>query len=158
MIDPITASIVIVLGKYALDKGGEFAKEVGPKALDTAKEMFTTALARLRRDPGGQAVADEYEADAATWEKPLEKKLDDAMQADDAFKTQLEALLAQFDNEAKTHAAATDSSYTAILKGDGAIAQGDGAIAVGKGGVNVGGNVTGNIVTGDKNKIEDKGD
>ena len=44
--DPITTSIVMVLGKYALDKGGELAQEVGPQALEAAKEMFSLALNR----------------------------------------------------------------------------------------------------------------
>ena len=59
--EPLTATIIVVLGKYALDKGLELGKEVGPKALETAKEMFTTVLDRLRKDPTGKVVADQYE-------------------------------------------------------------------------------------------------
>ncbi len=48
-------------------------------------------------------------------------------------------------------------SYHAALKGDGAIAQGPGAVAAGKGGVVVGGDVEGNIVTGDGNVVGSSG-
>ena len=34
--NPLTLSIVVILGKYALDKGLELGKEVGPQALDAA--------------------------------------------------------------------------------------------------------------------------
>lgn len=43
--------------------------------------------------------------------------------------------------------------YQATLNGDGAIAQGDGAKAVGKGGIMIEGNVSGNIIMGNNNRI-----
>ena len=46
--------------------------------------------------------------------------------------------------------------YQATLNGNGAIAQGSGAKAVGAGGIMVGGNVKGNIVAGNNNRINDK--
>jgi hypothetical protein len=45
--------------------------------------------------------------------------------------------------------------YTASLTGDGAIAQGNGAKAVGAGGVLIDGDVSGNIVIGNNNRIND---
>jgi hypothetical protein len=45
--------------------------------------------------------------------------------------------------------------YQATLNGDGAIAQGDGAKAVGKGGILIDGDLTGNIITGSNNQIND---
>ena len=47
MLDPLTASIVVILGKYALDKGLELGKEVGPQALDAAAKMFKLVLERI---------------------------------------------------------------------------------------------------------------
>ena len=150
MLDPITTGIIVVLGKYALDKGVELGKEVGPKALATAKEMFTATLERLRRNPKSAVIVDEYEADPETYEKPLQKKLDEAVKAEEAFKAQLEQLLKQYDEAAAIHAAATGTTYHAVLKGDGAIAQGDGATALGKQAVSVGGNAD-TIITGSGN-------
>lgn len=151
MLDPITTGIIVVLGKYALDKGAELGKEVGPKALETAKEIFTTALDRLRRNPAGQVIADEYEADPDISEKLVAKKLDEAMNKDAAFKAQLESLLKQYDEAAAAHAAAVGTTYTAILEGSGAIAQGGGD-ALGERAVKAG-NVQGPIITGSGNVI-----
>jgi len=153
MLDPITTGIIVVLGKYALDKGAELGKEVGPKALETAKEAFMAVFTSLRTNPASKVIADEYEKDPETYAKPLEKKLDEAVKNDAAFKSQIETLLKRYDEEASAHAAATGTLYHAVLKGSGAIAQGEGATAVGAGGVVVGGNVSGNIVTGDGNTI-----
>lgn len=153
MIDPVTTGIIVVLGKYALDKGAELGKEVGPKALETAKEIFTTALDRLRRDPKGEVVADGYAEDPETYEKPAVKELDKIVSDDAAFKEQMTTLLTQFDAAAAAHALATGDTYTAVLEGGGAVAQGEGATAVGERGVNVGGNVDGPIITGSGNVI-----
>ena len=145
MTDPLTASVMIILGKYALDKGTILAKEVGPQAVVKAGELFKTVLDHLRGNPNSEVIADEYEADPGTYAKPMEKKLDEAIQADAGLKAQLEKLLTEYETEAKVYA----PSYNASLRGSGAIAQGSGATAVGERGVNVGGNVTGNITTGD---------
>lgn len=153
MLDPITTGIIVVLGKYALDKGAELGQEVGPKALETAKEMFTIALDKLRGSPKGAMVAEGYEEDPVTYEKPLEKELDQVVNQDAAFKEQLESLLKQYDEAAAAHAQAAGKTYHAVLKGGGAIAQGDGATAVGEGGVNVGGNAGGPIITGSGNVV-----
>ncbi len=144
--DPIITPIVLILGKYALDKGVELGKEVGPKALDTAKDMFKLVLERIGAKKPETAA--EFSKDPETYQKPVEKALDDEARTDLKFAEQLKALLAQYEKAAKEHAAATGTTYSATLVGDGAIAQGPGAVAAGKGGVAVGGNVTGNITTG----------
>ena len=45
--DPLTMSVVVILGKYALDKGLELGREVGPQALQVAKEMLELVLNRI---------------------------------------------------------------------------------------------------------------
>ena len=130
--DPLTASIIVILGKYALDKGVELGKEVGPKALDTAKEMFTVALDRLRKDPKGEVIANEYEKDPEAYEKPVEKELDTQVQADAEFKAQLQALLEKYEQAAQEHAVATGTTYQPT-------------VTAGKGGVAVGRDVHGGI-------------
>ena len=151
MLDPITTGIIVVLGKYALDKGAELGKEVGPQALETAKEMFAIALDKLRRNPKGEMVADEYEEDPEAYEKPLAKELDKAVAEDAEFKAQLESLLQQYDEAAAAHAAVVGTTYTAVLKGSGAIAQGSGD-ALGERAVKAG-DVHGPIITGSGNVI-----
>jgi hypothetical protein len=142
--DPLITPIVVILGKYALDKGGEFAKEVGPKALETAKEMFTTVLDRLRKDPKSEVVAEEFKEDPETYEKPMEKQVGKEMEADPEFAAQLQALLAQYEQAAQEHAATTGRVYQATVSGSGAVAQDD-SVAAGARGVAVGRDVHGGV-------------
>lgn len=150
MTDPLTASVMMVLGKYAIDKGATLLKEVGPQAVEKAGALFKKALESLRRDPKGEVVADEFTADPETYAKPVEKKLDELLQANAELKAELAALLAEYQVAAKAHT----PSYQGTVIGDGALAQGDGATAVGAGGVNLqGGSSSGPIVTGSGNTI-----
>ena len=152
--EPLAASIIIILGKYALDKGLELGKEVGPKALDTAKEIFTTVLHRLRKEPKGAVLAEGFEEDPETYQKPVEKELEKEVAADPDFAAQLQALMEQYEQAAKEHAAATGKVYQATLTGSGAIAQ-DHSVAAGRGGVAVGRDVHGSIRAGERDKEEE---
>lgn len=147
MIDPLTASVMIVLGKYAIDKGGELVEEYGPAAAQKAGELFKTALDYLRGRPQSENVATEFEQDPETYQKPMEKKLDEAVQADPAFAGQLKELLAAFE----TAVSAAGPHYTAALHGSGAISQGSGT-ALGQGAVQAR-DVQGSIITGSQNVI-----
>jgi hypothetical protein len=153
MIDPFTISIVTILGKYALDKGLELGKEVGPKALETAREMYTATLEHLRRNPKAEVIADEFEEDPEAAESLMQKKVDEALQADETLAKRLKTLLAEYDEKVQAYAA-SGTNYTATVKGGGAVAQGAGATAVGERGVHITGNVSGNITTGDSNAID----
>jgi hypothetical protein len=153
--DPLTTSIVVILGKYALDKGVELGREAGPQALEAAKEMFALALERLRREPKGELIAGEFEKDPQTYQKPLEKALGAELQADPDFAAQLKALLARYEQAAQpsrristgggayvegdvhagTFIGRDRVSHAAEVHGPGAIAQGPGAVAAGEGGV-----------------------
>ena len=147
--EPLIASIAVILGKYALDKGAALAKEVGPKAMEAAKEMFAAALGRLRREPAGEVIAGEFEKAPQVYQKPVEQKLAEALQADPALAARLKALFEQYEAAAKEHAAGMGTTYQATVTGGvSSIAQGTGAsaatateggIAIGsvKGGVNL---------------------
>jgi hypothetical protein len=143
--DPIITPIVLILGKYALDKGAELGKEVGPKALETAKEMFGMVLQRVKQvDP---RTAQKYPENPKGYTTPMADALSEILQADPDFAAKLKELLTKYDTAAKEHSAATGKRYQAILTGSGAIAQ-EGSVAAGKGGVAVGGNVEGGIRLG----------
>jgi hypothetical protein len=150
--DPITTSIVIILGKYALDKGVELGKEVGPTALEKAKEMFGMVLEHVK----GVAprTAQKFPENPEGYKAPLTDALDEAVQADADLTAKLKALLEEYEAAAKEHAAAMGTRYQAILTGSGAIAQGPGATAAGASGVAVGGDVQGGIHLGRKEKDE----
>ena len=151
--DPIIASIVVILGKYALDKGAELAQEAGPTAKEFAGKLFDVVFKRLRGTPDGQFVAQKFEQNPQTYEKPLAEELAKITAANTDFLDQLLALAAQYDVAAKKYAVQAGTTYTAIVHGSGVVAQGDGATAVGARGVHVGGSVSGNIITGSGNVI-----
>lgn len=150
--DPLTMSIVVILGKYALDKGLELGQEVGPKALQVAKEMFELVLGRIGKKRPETAA--EFPAHPDTYEKPMQSALDAELGADREFAARLRELLAQYEQAAAEHGVAPGASYRAVLRGDGAIAQGPGAVAAGKGGIAVGRDVQGGIHVGDRAEDE----
>jgi hypothetical protein len=162
--DPITVSVAVILGKYAMDKLGKYAidsgvelgKEIGPKALNTAKDMFGMVLDRLRGDPSRKVIADEFEKDPETYQKPLEKSLEAEVQADPAFAAQLQSLVSQYEEAAKEYAVETGRTYQAIVTGSGAAAVGAGAVSAGAGGVAVGGSVQGGVSVGGQKPEEEK--
>jgi hypothetical protein len=153
--EPILTTIMTILGKYAIDKGADLGKQVGSKALEKAKEIFTAALDRLRRDPAGEMVAQEFQKSPEVYQKPLEQKLSEALEADPDFAAQLRDILEQYEKAAKEHASATETSYDATISGTGSAAQGNGATAATAtgGGIaigSVGGDV--NVAAKDKEK------
>ena len=139
--DPVTASVAIILGKYALDKGVELGKEVGPSALATAKEIFVLAMEKLRGQPSGEVIADNFQSDPQTWEKPVEKELDSAVSGDEILKQTLAALVATFDTQAQAYAQAAGTTYTSVT-------------VTGDRNVTAGGSMSGNtIITGDNSNV-----
>jgi hypothetical protein len=150
---PFVTPIVLILGKYALDKGVELGKEVGPKALETAKEMFGMVLQRVKQvDP---RTAQKYPENPKGYTAPMTDALSEILQAEPDFAAKLKELLTKYDTAAKEHATATGKSYQAILTGSGAVAQ-DGSVAAGAGGVAVGGNVEGGIRLGGRQPDKDE--
>ena len=111
--DPLTASVVIILGKYAIDKGASLAKEVGPKAVELAGQLFVTVMSRLRESEKTKRYADDYEADPETFEKPVAKALDAEVQADPSFAAELRDLLSRYEAVAATSPASTVIAQTA---------------------------------------------
>jgi hypothetical protein len=111
---------MIILGKYALDKGVELGQAFGPEALKTAKEIYGMTLDYLRRDPKAEIIVEEYEEDPAAAEKLLEKKLAGTLETNPDLVAKLKELIAQYDQQAQEHAAASGTQYQALLSGTGA--------------------------------------
>ncbi|MCP4543649.1 MAG: hypothetical protein GY832_41580 [Chloroflexi bacterium] len=154
--DPFITTIIVILGKYALDKGVELGTKVGPKALDTAKEMFQIVMERVKGvDP---RTAEKYPENPQGYQAPVKDILADIVQANAEFAAQLKTLLAQYDKEAQANAVETGTTYEALLDGSGAIAQGKGAVAAGEGGIAIGGNVGGDVIAGGHKKPSEKED
>ena len=105
-------------------RGRVSAGKAGPEAANKAGELFKTALDYLRRSPKGEMIADNFAEDPATYEKPLAKELQAAVESDTDLAAQLEKLWAEYEEATKAYGG---DSYQAALMGGGAIAQGEGA-------------------------------
>lgn len=160
--DPLTATIMTVLGKFALDKGATLAKEVGQAAVDAAGKLFAKIMDRLKADPGEAKNAERYEKDPKTFEAPVAAAIDDQIKADPNFAKELQQLVEQFKQAGGASLVA--SGITATASGAGSTAVGSiqvggnaGPISIGNtttnrsGGVDIsGGTITGDVVGRDK--------
>ena len=122
-------------------KAAEEIQKKVPEAVDKVWQAITT---RFEARPAAQeALEDVLKApEDADTQAAFRQQLKKTMTEDESFATELSKLLE-----------AAGNSFNATLTGDGAIAQGAGARAVGKGGVMIGGDVSGNVVTGDHNTV-----
>jgi hypothetical protein len=144
--DPLSAAIITILGKYAIDAGVTLVKEAGPAAKETAARLFGKVLHYLRQKPGSQAIADGYEKNPAGYEAPMQDQVETALAADANFKEELQALVTQFEEQQQAF-----QPDVSVKVGQGsAAAVGDQSTAVAERGVSVTGDVTGGIVTGDQ--------
>lgn len=97
----------MILGQYALDQGMDLSQKVGSKARQAAGELFITALDQLRQIPAGKVIAAEFEQDPATYQKPVEKELVQAIVGDPAFAARLKSLLAEYRQAVRENTAPT---------------------------------------------------
>jgi hypothetical protein len=100
--DSVLSTIMMILGKYAPDRGDQLGREVGLKALNIATEIFTLILAQLRQTAKGDVLATGYEHDPLTYERAIELELSVALQADPDFAAKLKNLVAQYGQAAQT--------------------------------------------------------
>lgn len=142
--DPITLSVVTILGKYALDKGLELGKEVGPKALETVERMFSTVLERISKKKP-EMTAD-FGEDPETYQKPMEKAVAAEVDADPGFKTELEEMLKAYEAAAADYKQTIGQAITASEHG--AVATEEGVAIVGDDNIAVTGGMKGDITVG----------
>jgi len=157
--DPLTSTIVTLLGKYAVDKGASLLKEAGQAAAEAAGKLFQKVMDRLKADPTEAKNAERFEQNPEGYQAPIADAVDEKVKSDPDFAAELKALLAEFE-QAKSAAsvAATSAGSGAaaagggVAAGEGGIAAGAGAAAAGAGGVaaaiNIGGSAGGGISVG----------
>ena len=142
--EPIITPIVVILGKYALDKGVELGKEVGPKALETAKEMFAMILDRIgKKKP---EMATDFSEDPEIYQKPMEKAVAAEADVDPKFKAELEELLKAYEAAATEYKQTVGQAITA--REHSAVATDEGAAIVGDSNIAVTGGMKGDITVG----------
>ena len=152
--DQFVTAISVILGKYALDKGVELGKEVGPKALGTVKEMFGMVLDRVKKTD--RRTAEKFPENPEGYQAPLADVVGEIAKGDPKFADQLKAMLAQYEEARKEYPATAGTSYQAQAGDSSALAQGAGAVAAALGGIAVGGDVRGEIHTAGERKGDAK--
>jgi hypothetical protein len=146
--DAVTAAVMTILGKCAIDAGAALAREVGPAARETAEKLYGKVLHYLRQKPASQAIADGYEKNPTGYKVPLQDQVETAVQADDSFKQAVAELVSQFEAQRR----AFQATIRVNVEGGGAAAVGEGATSLGERAVQAG-DVGGSIITGSGNII-----
>ena len=114
----ISLAVQLILAHYATDQGAELSQLAGPEAAATAGQIVAASLDHLRQTPKGAMLAGEYEQDAATYQKPIEKELGEALQVNAEFVSQLKTLLAQYHQALQAHQTEIAASGTVHVQGD----------------------------------------
>ena len=134
--DPLTMTIMTILGRYAIDKGVELAQDVGQAAAEVAGKLFVKVMAKLKADPGEAKNAERYEKDPKTFEAPVAAAVDEQIKADPNFAKELQQLVEQFKQAGGASLVASNITATAS----------QGGTTVGA--FQVGGNVSGDVQIG----------
>jgi hypothetical protein len=134
--DPLTAAVVTVLGKYTIDKGATLLKEAGQAAADAAARLFHKVMERLKADPAEAKNAERFEKNPEGYKQPITDAVEEQIKADPDFAAQLRALLEEFQRAERAAGVSIATSHvTATASSDG--------LAVGS--ISIGGSVGGDI-------------
>ncbi len=147
--DPITIIMAaLIAGAAAASK--DVAAQAVKDAYSGLKALITHKFGS-QADVEGAITGVEKRPESENRQGVLKEELEVANVAQDAdILERARALL----DLLKEHGKDVQVHYQAEVRGTGAIAQGTGARAVGERGVMIEGNASGNIITGDGNKVE----
>lgn len=147
--DPLVFSIAAILGKFAITKGAELLTDVGPEAVNAAKDLWTSAVDRLKKEPSGQQVISEYTKAPHVFEKPIYQLLEKVLIGDTALREEMMRLVERYERGVAEYSGQVLSSST---QGSGASAQGQGTRAQSATGRSIAiSEVTGAVNVGDRN-------
>ena len=96
--DPFTITVVTILGKYAIDKGADLAKEAGPKAAEIAGDLFKMVAKRFGRNPADAQNLERFEKKPETYQAVVADSLEEQMK-DPEFAGDIMKLLAKYHEE-----------------------------------------------------------
>lgn len=139
----LTASVLMVLGKYALKQGAEIVGEVSKEAIALAVELLRVVRAHFKAQTGekAQKALANYVDDPEDYQAVFEKYLKQQLEANEAFRQEVVTLLEHFQTSAP------EAGISIVVSGSGAVAT-QGGVAAGEGGVAVKGDVEGGIQIG----------
>jgi len=127
--DPISMTIASIITGFLVRTAGGVTETVETAVTDAARTIAQTVLDRLRADPAETMTVEHYEKEPKKVEPLIAPAINDLVAKDEAFKTQLEALLQGYE-QAKERAGGV--------------------------GVEVHGNVGGSVQSGDHNVQVDR--
>lgn len=146
--EPITSAIIVVLVKYALDKGVELAKTVGPHALDVAKEMFETVITRVEPE-----VAKNFPENPELYKLDVENKINEQLAIDPVFNSKLNKLFELYKNGAQTYQEEINKTNSDRISNS-KVSKNN--VNASGGGIAIGGNVFGDIEVNNNSHEDDK--
>ena len=122
--DPISMTIASIITGFLVRTAGGVTETVGTAVTDAARTIAQSVLDTLKADPAEARTVERYESEPEKLEPSIAVAINDLVAKDEAFKTQLEALLQGYE-QAKERAGGV--------------------------GVEVHGNVEGSVQSGDHN-------
>lgn len=139
----IVSSALMVLSKYALKRGTEVAAKVSKEAIILAAELLKTVRTYFETQTGekAQKALINYIDNPEDYETVFETYLKQELEANEAFRQEIVALLKRFQTTAPK------AGISITVSGSGAFAS-QGGIAAGESGVAVEGDVEGGIHIG----------
>jgi hypothetical protein len=105
--DPLSTTVITILGKYVIDKGVELTKEIGPKAVEAAAKLFQKVMEHLGKDPADAKNMERFEKKPEDYKAPVADALEEHIKKDAAFAAEIRQLLAQYQSAAPAGAPGT---------------------------------------------------
>ena len=136
--DPLTTTIVTILGKYAADAGKTLVQQAGKAVGDVAGNLFGKVMSKLKDDPRFAWLADSFEKNPEGYQAPIADAVEAKVKSDPDFVAEMKALLEQFDKAQQA------AGVSIVNTGSGDVFTGDYATKVqdNYGTINVGGSNT----------------
>ncbi|MFC1763595.1 NACHT domain-containing protein, partial [Planctomycetota bacterium] len=114
----LLTAIVTALAAYVAKDAKELVEEGGQKAYDKCKELAKIVWDKLRGNPKNEMILEEFKDVPQDWDKPLQRKLEQACQENTGLIEELRALFEAYQQEQK--------AYILTIQGDDAsVAQGE---------------------------------
>jgi hypothetical protein len=143
----VSLATMLVLSRYAPDKGGELSQQFGSQATALAAEIFDLVLEKVKAIDA--RTAQRYPQNPTGYDAPFSDVLAELLEANQILTSQLKALLAQFQETANFD---QTTGPQATITGSGVISQ-HSTLTAGDRGV-AGSSTGGSIITGDNNVVE----
>lgn len=92
--EPLTAGLMMILGKHALDRAAEIIPVVGAEAARIVRLLYDLVTGEIStKGIKEKVIAEGFSSDPETYEKPFAKLLEEEMNSSPAFANRVRALM-----------------------------------------------------------------